>query len=86
MAWSNSRRQGWIDKTSGHGFGECQCPFTGWRFHESWVPDPARRKLRRRLWTTQDDHLHHDIVAERAAEVEAAQRLINETGERRDLP
>jgi len=40
--------------------------------------------LRRRPWTQPSDYLDHGTVAQRAAEVEAAHRLVGETVESRD--
>ena len=85
MEWSEWHRQDWIETTRGHGFGECQCPFTGWRFQESWHPDPAQRELRRRPWTTRADYLRHEVVEAGAADVEATQRQVNATAKRRDV-
>src|SRR3954469_9620517 len=42
----------WRESLRGTGFGECQCPATGWRWKESWTRDPAERRLERRPWTT----------------------------------
>jgi hypothetical protein len=75
---------GWRGSLRGTGFGECQCPATGWRWAESWTRDPDDRKLRRRTWTTPHDYVEPDLIAARAAEVHAAQRLVDITFMARD--
>lgn len=60
------------------GFGFWRCPQTGWQF-ESASQDRGRPGWLRRLpFTTAEDYLDREVIAGRAAEISAANRLVHE--------